>query len=104
MGKLTGIFKNVRNASRALVSCDEAAINQVLMLLADATEKHARQILSANADDLSRMDESNPKYDRLKLTGARIHDIATGIRNVASLPSPIGRVLGETLRPNGLKL
>ena len=87
MGEMTEIFKNVREASRSLMTCGTDKINQVLLMLADATENNAQQILAANADDLSRMDESNPKYDRLKLTEERIHGIAEGIRNVAFLPS-----------------
>ena len=104
MGEMTEIFKNVREASRSLMTCGTDKINQVLLMLADATENNTQQILAANADDLSRMDESNPKYDRLKLTEERIHDIAEGIRNVALLSSPVGRVIGETVRPNGMRL
>ena len=104
MGEMTSTFKKVREASRSLVACTEEQINQVLLMLADATENNVKQILAANADDLSRMDESNPKYDRLKLTEERIHGIAEGIRNVAFLPSPVGRIIGETVRPNGMKL
>lgn len=104
MGELTETFKKVREASRSLAVCGVEKINQVLLMLADATETNARQILAANADDLARMDVNNPKYDRLKLTEERIHGIAEGIRNVALLPSPVGRVLGETVRPNGMKL
>ena len=104
MGELTSIFKKVREASHSLVTCEVENINQVLMMLADATETNAPQILKANADDLSRMDVNNPKYDRLKLTEERIHGIAEGIRNVALLPSPVGKVLAETVRPNGMKL
>ena len=104
MGEMTGTFRKVREASRSLVACTEEQINQVLLLLADATENHTAQILAANADDLSRMDAGNPKYDRLKLTEERLHGIAEGIRNVALLPSPVGRVIGETVRPNGMKL
>ena len=104
MGEMTEIFKNVREASRSLMTCGTDKINQVLLMLADATENNTQQILAANADDLSRMDGSNPKYDRLKLTEERIHDIAEGIRNVALLPSPVGRVIGETVRPNGMRL
>ena len=98
------IFKNVRNASGSLMTCGVESINQVLLMLADATETYAPQILAANADDLARMDVNNPKYDRLKLTEERIHGIAEGIRNVAMLPSPVGRTLGETVRPNGMKI
>ena len=101
---MTEIFKNVREASRSLVTCGVDKINQVLLMLADATETNTQQILAANADDLARMDVNNPKYDRLKLTEERIHGIAEGIRNVALLPSPVGRVMGETVRPNGMKL
>jgi glutamate-5-semialdehyde dehydrogenase len=54
--------------------------------------------------DLDRMDPSDPKFDRLKLNEERIKDIANDIRNVASLPSPVGKVLSETTRPNGLKV
>mgnify|MGYP002224866487 CR=1 FL=1 len=50
------------------------------------------------------MDPLNPKYDRLKLTAERIRAIAGGIRQVATLPSPSGRILNETVRPNGMKL
>ena len=104
MGEMTEIFKKVREASRSLVACEVEKINQVLLMLADATENNTQQILAANVEDLARMDERNPKYDRLKLTEARIHDIAEGIRNVVLLPSPVGRTLGETTRPNGMKL
>ena len=104
MGEMTSTFKKVREASRSLVACTEDQINRVLLMLADATENNIKQILAANVDDLSRMDEGNPKYDRLKLTEERIHGIAEGIRNVALLPSPVGRIIGETVRPNGMKL
>ncbi|HCY41704.1 MAG TPA: glutamate-5-semialdehyde dehydrogenase, partial [Prolixibacteraceae bacterium] len=54
--------------------------------------------------DLERMDVADPKYDRLKLTKERIDGIASDIENVAKLPSPVGRVLTETVRPNGMKI
>ncbi|WP_455672112.1 glutamate-5-semialdehyde dehydrogenase [Phocaeicola sp.] len=104
MGRLTDIFQSVREASRTLAFCDEAKINEVLCAVADATEAQAAQILAENEKDLAKMDRANPKYDRLKLTEERIHDIVQGIRNVALLPSPIGRILGENVRPNGMKL
>jgi len=104
MGELTEIFKKVHEASRSLTTCGTDQINQVLFMLADATENNKQQILAANADDLARMDVNNPKYDRLKLTEERIHAIAEGIRNVALLPSPVGKVLAEAVRPNGMKL
>ena len=104
MGRLTETFQRVREASRTLAFCDGRKINEVLFAVADATEAHIGDILEANAQDLARMEAANPKYDRLKLTEDRIRGIAEGIRNVAELPSPIGRVLGESIRPNGMKL
>ena len=104
MGKLTDTFQQVREAGKSLAFSGEVKINEVLRAVADATESQAGQILSENAKDLARMDESDPKYDRLKLTTERIHGIAEGIRSVTRLPSPVGRVLSETLRPNGMKL
>lgn len=104
MGRLTETFQKVREAGKSLAFCNEAKINEVLLAVADATEAQAGWILSENAKDLARMDTSNPKYDRLRLTEERIHGIAEGIRHVAQLPSPVGRVLNETIRPNGMKL
>lgn len=72
--------------------------------LADRVEAATDRILEENAKDLAAMDPSNPKYDRLKLTAERIHAIAQGIRQVATLPSPSGRILSQTVRPNGMKL
>lgn len=104
MGKLTETFEQVRKASRTLAFCDEKKINGVLLAVADATEKQTGKILAANAEDLARMDKSNPKYDRLMLTEERIRGIAEGIRKVAELPSPVGRILDATVRPNGMRL
>jgi len=100
----TSVFKEVQRASRKLILIEDNIISRVLLDVADAAEANVKTILSANARDLSQMDNSDPKYDRLKLTEERIKEIAADIRNVASLPSPIGRILSETIRPNGLKI
>ena len=104
MEDLKDTFKKVRMASKFLAFCDEKEINRVLCALADETEACTDQILAENAKDLAKIDSSNPKYDRLRLTADRIHGIAEGIRNVALLPSPVGRILSETTRPNGMTL
>ncbi len=101
---LTPTFRNVKEASRTLVSVDESTINQLLLKIAFEAEKQTAFILSENKKDLDRMDPADPKYDRLKLTEERIKGIAGDIRNVASLPSPLGKVLDEVVRPNGLKI
>ncbi len=99
-------LKNWKNsalsASRSLNLLDESTINNVLLKLADEAEKNADKILQANALDLSAMYNTNPLYDRLLLTNQRIIDIAADIRNVAALPSPLGRELMSTVRPNGM--
>lgn len=101
---LTQTFRNVKEASRTLVSVDESTINQLLLKIAFEAEKQSAFILSENKKDLDRMDPSDPKYDRLKLNEERIKGIAGDIRNVASLPSPLGKVLDEAVRPNGLRI
>lgn len=101
---LNDTFIAVRNASRKLALIDDNQINQILNAVADATIAHTPFILAENEKDLARMDKSNPKYDRLKLTEERLKGIAADTRNVATLPSPLGKVLKETVRPNGMKL
>lgn len=91
-------------ASRNLNLVSEEQINRILMELADEAEKQSAFILEENRKDLSRMDPSDPKYDRLKLTDERLRGITADMRNVATLPSPVGKILSETLRPNGLKI
>jgi glutamate-5-semialdehyde dehydrogenase len=100
----TPIFKQVLKASRSLNLIPVETIHQVLTAVADAAEENIELILAENAKDLKRMDQNDPKYDRLKLTAERINGIASDMRNVASLPSPVGRLLSETVRPNGLKI
>jgi glutamate-5-semialdehyde dehydrogenase len=94
----------VLKASRKLNLVSVEKINQVLEDVADAAIENTSYILSENVKDLSRMDPKDPKYDRLMLTADRIKGIAADMHNVAKLPSPLGRVLGETTRPNGLKI
>ena len=97
-------FSAVRSASRKLACCSDDEFNAVLLDLADMTESHASELLAANALDLARMDKADPRYDRLQLTEARLHDIAADLRKVASLPSPLGRTLKHSILPNGLEL
>ena len=91
-------------ASRKLNLINDQKINQVLMAVADAAERYCSFILEANKKDLALMDPKDPKYDRLLLSPERIKAIADDIRNVASLPSPLGITLSETKRPNGMSI
>ena len=97
-------LQNVRNASRLLLHVSDETIAKILCAVADEAVAQMDTILLANQQDLNRMDPANPKYDRLKLTSERIQGIAADMRNVAQLPSPVGRVLKDTVHPNGLKI
>lgn len=99
-----GIFSSAHAAGRALAVLSADKIDAVLTDLADATEQAVDRLLQANAEDLRRMDESDPRYDRLRLTEERLHDIASDLRKVASLPSPLGKTLKHKVLPNGLEL
>ena len=97
-------MKKALEASRELNCVSASKIDRTLTALADAAEKHTDEILEANREDLARMEPSDPMYDRLLLNRERIAGIAADIRNVASLPSPLGKILSETVRPNGMKI
>ena len=100
----TPLFKEIREASRDLLRLSSENINNVLLAVADAIEANTEALLSANRLDLERMPSDDPKYDRLKLTPQRLADISADMRNVAGLPSPLGKVLQERTLPNGLHL
>ena len=87
-----------------MATIPDAKRNEVLLAVADAIIANKERILKANAEDLAKMDPKNPLYDRLQLTDKRLEDIASDMRNVSKLPSPLGRILKETTLPNGLRL
>ncbi|MDX1381610.1 MAG: glutamate-5-semialdehyde dehydrogenase [Xanthomonadales bacterium] len=93
-----------RRAARDLARRDDDAVRQVLYALAERALEHSEEILAANGSDLSRMPESDPKYDRLLLDPARLRGICDDLRAVADLPSPIGEVLEQRTLDNGLEL
>ncbi|WP_373552473.1 glutamate-5-semialdehyde dehydrogenase [Haliscomenobacter sp.] len=93
-----------RQAARKLNQLSNADINTILNRLADACIAQTPALLAANQQDLDRMDPTDPKYDRLLLNPQRLQDIASDIRKVAQLPSPLGQVLEEKTLPNGLEL
>ena len=93
-----------KHAAKAAQRLSDAQRNAVLNKVADAIEASEAALLAANSEDLVRMDRSNPLYDRLQLTSDRLKGIAADMRNVATLPCPLGRVLTERALPNGLHL
>ncbi|MDQ1332920.1 MAG: glutamate-5-semialdehyde dehydrogenase [Bacteroidota bacterium] len=98
----TSIFIRAQKAGRDLNRLDNGTINKVLLLLADEAEAQISFIISENEKDLSLMESSDPLYDRLQITPERILSIASGIRNIAALPSPVGRIISEYKKPDGL--
>lgn len=101
---LNEIFQSVRAASRKLAMWDVETVNALLCAVADRIEEKTDSLLEANREDLLRMEVSNPKYDRLKLTKERLSGIAADMRQVAVLPSPLGCVLESYTVPSGLRL
>ena len=102
MESIRDLLISARRASRAINTLDTATKNKVLADVADAVEKYIPVLLTANSLDLARMDRTDPKYDRLQLTEARLRGIAGDMRAVAALPSPLGVTLSEAVRPNGM--
>lgn len=97
-------FIETKSASRLIARLSDEERNAILLDLAQTTEAHTAELLAANALDLARMNQADPRYDRLQLTEGRLKDIAADLRKVASLPSPLGRVLKHSILPNGLEL
>ena len=98
------LFIRTKKASACVLEAGDEAVSAALVRLSSLMMEREGEILSANKEDLSRMDPSDPKYDRLSLTHSRLQGIADGIDAVASLPSPVGKVLSSAVRPNGLKI
>ncbi len=98
------IFEQAKKAGRSLSNLNPGVINGVLKDVAAAAIQQTEFLLRENKKDLDRMDPEDPRYDRLKLTGGRIADIARDIANVAELPDPLGRILAEKNLPNGLQV
>jgi glutamate-5-semialdehyde dehydrogenase len=105
--QMTQLARQARVASRELAQLTTAGKNSCLLAMAAALEKNADAIKSANALDLEAAGKSglsSAMLDRLRLDDKRIAAMAKGLREVAALPDPVGRILDERVRPNGLKL
>ena len=99
-------MKSARSARTALASASTETKNNALLLMAEALEKNTEAILAANAEDMEsqRGIISDVMLDRLALSEERIKEMADGIRQVAALPDPVGKVLASHERPNGIKI
>lgn len=97
-------LERARAASAQLAQLSTGDKNSLLLKMADAIEASAARILASNAEDIERSNLQGAMRDRLLLTPARIKDIAKAVREVAALADPIGEVLEEWTRPNGLHI
>lgn len=104
MNEFTPLFEQVQKSSRRLTSVNNDLVKLILNDLATLAERETVFLLEENKKDLDRMEVSNPMYDRLLLTEARIAGIASEIRQVMQLPSPLHHVLEEKKLENGLLL
>ncbi len=102
--KIEQQLKKTLDASRKLNLVNNDQVKQLLLELANEARTKTEFILSENQKDLDRMDPQDPKFDRLKLSEERIEGIASDMENVARLESPVGKILKETVRENGLKI
>ena len=102
--QLKETFEKVKRASKSLALLSDEQRNEILNAVADAIIYNKVRILEANAQDLAKMSKDNPLYDRLQLTESRLEGIAADMRNVATLPTPLGYVTKQKTLPNGLRL
>ena len=105
--QMTLLARQAKAASRALAKLATAEKNQCLLAMADALERNSAAIREANERDMTAGAASGlgaAMLDRLHLDDKRIAAMAKGLRDVAALPDPVGRILDERTRPNGLRL
>jgi len=105
--QMTRLAQQAKAASRELAKLTTAEKNACLLAMATALEQNADAIKQANALDMefgARHGLSAAMLDRLKLDDKRISGMARGLREVAALLDPVGKILDERIRPNGLKL
>ena len=102
--QLKETFESVKRASKTLALLSDEQRNAILLAVADAIINNQERILKANGEDLAKMDQSSPLYDRLQLTESRLEGIAADMRNVATLSSPLGHITKQKTLPNGLRL
>jgi glutamate-5-semialdehyde dehydrogenase len=102
-----GLARRARVAARTLATAPEAKKNQWLEKTASALNSHVQEIPQANERDLTLARSSglsSASIDRLQLSTDRLQSAAAGLRQIAALPDPVGRVLDTSVRPNGLRI
>ena len=100
------LLQAAKAAAPVLAAADTAQKNRALMAMAGALRSRTEAILAANRQDIEAARGTVPDtmLDRLALTPQRIEGMAAGVEAVAALPDPVGRVLQQDVRPNGLRV
>jgi glutamate-5-semialdehyde dehydrogenase len=94
-----------RSAARRLAATSSGARDHALELIARIVESHSQEIVEANRADLAAASGLRPALvDRLTLTDERVAGLAAGVRAVSALPDPLGTVIREFARPDGLRV
>ncbi len=101
---MSNVFVKTRKASCLLAMMSDDERNNILYKVADRIEEQSQMLLKANCKDLDRMNKDSPLYDRLQLTESRLVGIASDMRNVARLSSPLGIVSESRVLQNGIRL
>lgn len=104
MNKVIQQLESIKKASRQMNSLDDDTKKNILRSLSVLILENKERIKSENKKDLDRMDDADPKKDRLLLNDARIEDLAKSLLDVANLPDPTGIVLSDKVMPNGLSI
>ena len=106
MRSTQSILKDAKATLPAIAALSPAMLDSALTVAAMELEASKEEILAANLEDIKAAEGkvSPVMLDRLRLTRERIHDMATGIYNVVALPSPLGKIYEESIRPNGLRV
>src|SRR5262249_23959229 len=107
LGPLEQLGQRARAASLALATASTGAKDAALAAAADLLEARVDQVLEANAIDVASAERAAmapTAEDRLRLTEARVSAMAQGLRQVASLPDPVGQTVDSWIRPNGLEI
>ena len=105
--QMTQLARQAKAAARELAKLTTAEKNSCLLVMAEALEKNAAALKAANVLDMEvgvKLGLTAAMLDRLRLDDKRIASMANGLREVAALADPVGRVLDDRTRPNGLRL
>ena len=96
------LLEKTVTASSVIQNASDQIRQELLLAVAQEIDKHRGTIISENVKDVVRMEDGNPKKDRLVLNESRIDDLITGLESVAGLPDPTGKLLYETNTSDGL--